>query len=100
MFGMLHEVNCHTQYFIQEKYVYFYDILIIIKLYTQNVHPKIPIGPSDSGGCLVFNLVALSKKYIYIHNEDFVEKRFASNKLIIFGTSLMGLWTFSGKCNF
>ena len=41
MFGILYEMNCHTQYFIWEKYAYFCDILIKIKLYTQNVQPKI-----------------------------------------------------------
>ena len=34
-------MNCCTQYFIWEKYAYFCDILIEIKLYAQNVQPKI-----------------------------------------------------------
>ena len=41
MFGILYEINCHTQYFIWEKYTYFHAILIKIKLYAQNVQPKI-----------------------------------------------------------
>ena len=34
-------MNCHTHYFIWEKYAYFCDILIKIKFYAQNVQPKI-----------------------------------------------------------
>ena len=41
MLGILYDMNGHTQYFILEKYEYFCDILIKIKLYTQNIQPKI-----------------------------------------------------------
>ena len=34
-------MNCHTQYFIWEKYAYFCGIFIKIILYTQNVQPKV-----------------------------------------------------------
>ena len=42
-------MNCRTQYFIWEKYAYFCGILIIFKLYVQNVKPKNPFGCCDSG---------------------------------------------------
>ena len=45
-------MNCHTHYFIWKKYAYFCDILIKIKLYTQNVQPKNPFGCSESVGWL------------------------------------------------
>ena len=41
-------------YFIWEKYVYFCDILIKIKLFAQNVQPKNPFGCSESIGCSRF----------------------------------------------
>ena len=47
---LAYEMNCCTQYFISEKYAYFCDILIKIKLHSQNVQPKNLFGCSDPGG--------------------------------------------------
>ena len=38
---ILYDMNFHTQNFIIEKYVYFCDILIKIKLHTHSVQPEI-----------------------------------------------------------
>ena len=55
MFDMLYEVNCHTQYFIEEKYLYFCDILI--KLYAQTVQQKFQLDVVIREGANVeFNL--------------------------------------------
>ena len=48
-------MNCCTQYFIWKNYAYLFNILIKIKLYAQNVQPKIHLdvaireGVQDAG---------------------------------------------------
>ena len=68
MFGIYYEMNCCTQYFIWEKYAYFCDILIKIKLYAQNVQPKNPFDVviREGDNC---NWINLSKFHFELYRE-------------------------------
>ena len=51
-------MNCHPQYFIWERYEYFCDVLKKIKLYAQNVQPKIHLNVVIWEGACDFGLVS------------------------------------------